>query len=286
MSHRYKMAVYTIINEKQIETFFNTDTVIFSLSNHTWINMAKRVIIPLPHTDFDPTEAGVSWKCLTDRGVDVVFATPSGLVATCDPIMLTGKGLSFLSPMLRADKYGRAAYDEMAASREFKNPIKWSHLKQENFDGLLLPGGHAKGMLEYLESNLLKQIVVDFFSIEKPVGAICHGVLLAARSHYHNGKSVLFGRKTTALIALQELTAWALTAAWMKDYYRTYPQTLEAEVKSNLANSSDFIKGPMPLYRDNPAQLERGFTVRDKNYLSARWPGDTHRFANQFFELL
>ena len=246
----------------------------------------KRVLIPLSHTDFDPTESSVSWRILTEGGVEVVFATASGLEATCDNIMLTGKGLRFLSPFLRADQYGREAYYKMVASMEFKNPLKWSNLRQEDFDGLLLPGGHAKGMREYLESDLLKQIIVDFFSIEKPVGAICHGVLLAARSHYPTGKSVLFGRKTTALLASQELMAWALTFIWMKDYYRTYPQTLEAEVKSKLANSNDFIKGPIPFFRDNPEQLKRGFIVRDKNYLSARWPGDTHLFANQFLELL
>ena len=246
----------------------------------------KRVLIPLSHTDFDPTESSVPWKILTEQGVDVVFATSSGQEASCDNIMLTGRGLRFLSPFLRADQYGRAAYYEMVASKEFKNPLKWSNLRQKDFDGLLLPGGHAKGMREYLESDLLKQLVADFFSIEKPVGAICHGVLLVARSHYLTGRSVLFGRKTTALLASQELTAWALTFVWMKDYYRTYPQTLEAEVKANLENSDDFIKGPMPFYRDNPEQLKRGFIVRDKNYLSARWPGDAHRFANDYLELL
>jgi protease I len=30
---------------------------------------------------------------------------------------------------------------------------------------------------------------------------------------------------------------------------------------------------------DAPERLGIGFTVRDGNYLSARWPGDAHRFA-------
>ncbi len=248
--------------------------------------MSKKVLIPLPQTGFDPTETGVPWKILTEAGVEVVFATVNGKKATCDNIMLTGKGLGLLAPFLKADKYGQQAYHDMAASTAFKNPLKWSHLKHEDFDGLILPGGHAKGMREYLESEILQQLVVDFFSVEKPVGAICHGVLLVARSHYPNGKSVLHGRKTTALLASQGLIAWALTCLWMKDYYRTYSQRLAAEVKANLAATTDFIKGQMPLRRDNPLRLKKGFTVRDKNYLSARWPGDAHRFATEFLKLL
>ena len=29
-----------------------------------------------------------------------------------------------------------------------------------------------------------------------------------------------------------------------------------------------------------------GFTVRDGNWLSARWPGDAHRFASEFVAML
>lgn len=248
--------------------------------------MRKKILIPLPQTDFDPTESGVPWKILTANVVDIVFATVHGKKATCDNIMLTGKGLGLFAPILAADPYGKTAYAEMAASQEFKNPIKWSDISHDYFDGLLLPGGHAKGMREYLESRLLQHAVCDFFRASKPIGAICHGVLLAARSYYPTGKSVLFGRKTTALLASQELIAWALTCLWMNDYYRTYKATLEAEVKSNLAASTDFIKGPMPLFRDTPTQLDYGFTVCDNHYLSARWPGDAHRFATEFLALL
>ena len=248
--------------------------------------MTKKILMPLPLTDFDPTESAIPWQILMQNGIDVVFATSNGKEASCDQKMLTGDGLGPCSAFLRADHHGRTAYNEMTASAAFKNPLDWPTLKHHDFDGLLLPGGHAPGMKEYLESECLQQLVVDFFRVEKPVGAICHGVLLAARSRYPNKSSVLFGRKTTALLASQELFAWALTFAWVKNYYRTYPQTVEAEVKTNLATPADFIKGPWPLRRDNLDKLERGFTVLDRNYLSARWPGDAHCFAHQFLALI
>lgn len=51
-------------------------------------------------------------------------------------------------------------------------------------------------------------------------------------------------------------------------------------------NSYDFIKGPLPLLRDDPINLNRGFVVQDKNYLSALWPGDAHMFGNKSLDLM
>jgi protease I len=41
----------------------------------------------------------------------------------------------------------------------------------------LLPGGHDKGMREYLESPVLQKNVAYFFDHNMAVGAICHGTL-------------------------------------------------------------------------------------------------------------
>jgi protease I len=53
-----------------------------------------------------------------------------------------------------------------------------------------------------------------------------------------------------------------------------------------LARPEDFIRGPLPLRRDSAARLGVGFTVRDGDYLSARWPGDAHRFASEFAAMI
>ena len=243
--------------------------------------MAK-ILMPLPARDFDPTETGVPWHVLTERGHHIVFATPEGQVGEADPLMVTGKGLGLLAPFLRANADGQSAYAAMAASAAFRAPIAYAGIRVDDFDAILLPGGHAKGMRPYLESPLLQAHVAAFFASAKPVGAICHGVVLAARSKMPAGRSVLHGRKTTALTRQMEMTAWSLTALYLGDYYRTYPETVEDEVRAVLASADDFVPGPTSLARDTLAHPERGFTVRDQNYLSARWPGDAHRFALEF----
>lgn len=248
--------------------------------------MSKKIIIPIPKNDFDPTETAVPWKILKNAGHKVVFATPDMKPAQCDQRMLHGTGLGPLKAIFAADQNARMAYLEMSQSDEFIRPIAWGQIKPTEFDGILLPGGHAKEMREYLESKVLQACIADFFHQQKPVGAICHGVVLAGRSQITLGKSVLFGRKTTALLASQEMVAWGLTCLWLGNYYRTYSQTVENEVKSMLASPKDFLKGPLPLKRDSAGSLADGFVVRDDNYLSARWPGDAHLFGEEFLKLL
>ena len=113
----------------------------------------------------------------------------------------------------------------------------------------------------------------------KPVAAICHGTVLAARARGKDGRSVLHGRRTTGLTRQLEMLAWRITRHRLGDYYRTYPQTVQDEVCAALRSPSDFLVGPPALLRDSDAMRWPGFIVRDGRYLSARWPGDAHRFA-------
>jgi len=55
-------------------------------------------------------------------------------------------------------------------------------------------------MRGYIDSDTLQRLVVEAFARGLVVAAICHGVLLAARTvDPATGRSVLHGRKTTAL---------------------------------------------------------------------------------------
>jgi protease I len=244
------------------------------------------ILMPLSSRDFDPTETGVPWRVMRRRGHRVVFATPDGNPGQADERMVSGQGLGLLAPLLKADRNGRAAYAEMTESEAFRQPVAYDAIGGMAFDALMLPGGHAAGMRAYLESTAVQNMVVEFFEAEKPVGAICHGVLVAARARAASGRSVLYGRKTTALTKLQELSAWALTRWYLGSYYRTYPTPVEAEVRAALARPEDFIAGPMSLTRDTPENPAAGFVVVDGAYVSARWPGDAHRFAETFCDLI
>ncbi len=248
----------------------------------------KGILIPIPAYGFDPTETAIPWKILSENKFPVFFATPSGEKATGDRIMLTGEKLGPLKKLLQARYEAVAAYSEMERSKEFEKPLRYDDILENDFDALLLPGGHDKGVKEYLESKILQQQVTCFFKARKPVAAICHGVVLVARSiDPVTQKSVLHDYKTTSLLSSQERLAYRLTQPWLKDYYLTYPgMTVEAEATSVLREKKNFRRGPVPLLRDDFNHLNRGFTVVDRNYISARWPGDVYNFALEFMKIL
>lgn len=287
-----------------------------------------KIIIPLPNHDFDPTEAAVSWQILRAAGHDIDFATADGKRGYADPMMISGEGLDpwgwipglrklrGIGLFLRADRYGREAYRTLQQDSHFLAPKRFQDLRVDHYDAMVLPGGHAPGMRQYLEDPTLQGFVAEFFDSadaegrHKPVGAICHGVLLAARSvSTRTQKSVLHGRKTTALTWKLERSAWDLSKYlarfWDAGYYRTYREAkgepvgywgVEQEVKRALAADSDFLDVPKEyadymrktsgMVRDRLDDARPAWVVRDGNYLSARWPGDVHTFGRRFVEML
>jgi putative intracellular protease/amidase len=288
----------------------------------------KKIIIPIPNNDFDPSEVAVPWLILRNAGHVVEFATPDGKRGYPDPIMMSGEGLDpwgwipvlkkirIVGLFLRADGKARAAYRQMDKDANFLNPKRYDDLSVQDYDGLMLPGGHAKKVKPYLESTTLQHFVADFFEAQdhagqaKPIAAVCHGVVLAARAiSKTTGKSVLHGRKTTALTWEFEQKVWRLTKYfsrfWDPDYYRTYIESktephgywgVQQEVMRALAKADDFLDVPADaehhfmkasgMVRDNTNDTRPSWVVRDRNYLSARWPGDVHALGLQFVALL
>jgi putative intracellular protease/amidase len=238
-----------------------------------------RILIPLPDTDFDTTEVAVPWRVLTDAGHAVVFATETGAVASCDPRLLTG----VVFGKLGADPSAKDCYRQVSQSSEFKQPRAWSELVATDFDALLLPGGHAQGMRQYLDSGLLQSFVAEFALLDRPIAAICHGVLLMARAKQAGSRlSVLHGRRTTCLPRYMEALAFGLSFWKLGRYYRTYPAYVESEVRAALASPSHFERGPITLGdRGTQDDDKAAFVVEDGNYISARWPGDAWLFARR-----
>jgi len=131
--------------------------------------------------------------------------------------------------MLRANNDGRDAYADMVRSDEYRHPVRWSEAGLDGVDALLLPGGHrARGMRNYIDSDILQQLVVDAFARDIGGGrdlsrraagrAQCrsrHGALGALRTQDHRADMV-DGRS--------RLAAHPVTRFWDPDYYRTYSE--------------------------------------------------------------
>jgi putative intracellular protease/amidase len=227
----------------------------------------------------------VPWKLLTRAGHEVLFATEKGtLAASADPLLLSG----VLFGRLGAQDEPKVFYQEMLDDGHYRVPLAWDDLDLADFEGLILPGGHAPGMRQYLSSEVLRRKVAEYWSLQRPVGAICHGVLVLARTIDHeSGRSLLYGRRTTCLPKYMERSAYYATSWRLGRYHRTYPEYVEDEVRAALASRNDFVRGALVLTRrGTDFDDRRAMLVRDANYLSARWPGDAYLFAKGFVKLL
>ncbi|MFT3843421.1 MAG: type 1 glutamine amidotransferase domain-containing protein [Lacibacter sp.] len=234
----------------------------------------KRILIPLPDHDFDLTEVSVPWKLFRQQNYHVTFATEEGNRAYCDPKLITG----VIFGKLGATKEAVGFYREMELSDEFLYPVRYADIIPGDYDLLMLPGGHAKGMRQYLESKVLQEKVAVFFELNKLVGSICHGCIVLARTKNETtGKSIVANKKLTGLTKFLERVAYYITFWKLGTYYRTYPAYVQDEVKSVLNNGTDFKTG---------GNQFKPYVCVDGNLVTARWPKDVYLFAETLVKKL
>ena len=265
----------------------------------------------------------VSWQVLSAAGHDVVFATPSGQPGQADDLMVTGQGLDpwgAVPGLRRLTVVGRVLRANADARRAYAALLRRRGVRLRRCTGAR-PGaarttrsccraGTGPGACARTwRAPRCSRWPIDAFRAGKPVGAICHGVLVAARAvDPVTGRSVLHGRRTTALTWALERKAWGIaryTRFWDANYYRTYVEepgqrwgfmSVQQEVTRALADPADFadVEKGSPDWRrktsgrarDTPDDPRPAWVVRDGSYVSARWPGDVHTFARTFAEVL
>jgi putative intracellular protease/amidase len=166
----------------------------------------------------------------------------------------------------------------MQKDGNYNHPIPYAQINPTQFDAVVLPGGHAPGMKQYLDSTILQSKMVDFWKQGKVIGAICHGVLVVARAiDPETGRSILYGSKVTALTKDLETTGFSLTFWLLGRRYRTYPCYVADEVRRVLEHPRDFKTGRSMLVP---------FAMRDGRLVTARWPLDAAAFTTLFVETL
>ena len=290
----------------------------------------SNVLIALPALDFDPTEAAVSWKVL--RGLRlppvVAFATPEGAKSAADDLMISGEGLdpwgfvpglrkvallgAFDPPGKAQRRWPRRLRGALERDDAFLHPLRYDAVRAEDWDGLLLPGGHrARGMRPYLESAALQALIVRAFELDKPVAAVCHGVLLVAQLDLvpkDGTLGVARKRRTTSSRGRRSTSRTGSRVSLASGTVATTAPTrrrlgqpcgymgVQQEVTRALARPEDYEDVPKDApdhgmktdgrHRDTMTDERPAFVVRDGRYLSARWPGDVHTFAKTFATML
>lgn len=236
--------------------------------------ISPTILLPLPDHDFDPTESSIPWLECHSRGWQVIISTEHGMAAECDQNRFKGPFRSLRS----VGSTVQAAYKQFTLDPSFQHPIPYAEIDPSKFDAILLPGGDGLRMRQYLESQVLQAIVLQFNQQGKLIGAICHGILVAARTiDPHTGHSVLFGHKLTILPKSMDQLKYQLDAKFFRNGYIMYPSCVEDEVTACLEHKEDYLRGP---------GLLAPYVVSDGNLVTARYYSDAQVFARRFVEML
>jgi putative intracellular protease/amidase len=226
--------------------------------------------MPLPDFDFDPTESSIPWQACTAHGWRVTISTESGNIPQADSYKLKGP----LPGLLSAGSKAKIAYQHMTQDPSFQHPIPYAEIEPNQFEAILLPGGDGLRMKQYLESSVLQFKVLQFWLQGKLIGAICHGVLVLARTiNPETGHSMLYGHKVTALPKSLDRLAYLLDSLLAKHGYIMYSSCVADEVRACLERDEDFSKGHGIL---------TPYVVSDGNLISSRWYMDAELFAEYF----
>lgn len=246
-------------------------------TNPTGMNSGRltpTILMPLPDRDFDPSESALPWEVCTSRGWRVDFSTEGGAIAQADPYLLKGP----LPGLLSAGAKAQAAYRQMTQDPSYQHPIPYPEIDPDRYQAILLPGGHDPGMRQYLESPVLRGKVLQFWQQSKLIGAICHGMLVLARTiDPQTGRSVLYGHKVTALPGSLDRTGYLLDSWLLKRGYIMYSCCVAEEVRLCLERPEDFSNG---------RSIFVPYVVSDRNLITSRWYLDAQLFSERFADAL
>jgi putative intracellular protease/amidase len=124
----------------------------------------------------------------------------------------------------------------------------------------------------------LQKKVLQFCQQGKLIGAICHGIMVLARTvDPQTGRSVLYGHKVAAVPQSLDRSGYLLKVRLLRRSYLTYPYTVEAEVRPCLERPEDLSFGRSVLVP---------YVVCDGNLITARWYMDAELFSERFASAL
>jgi len=136
----------------------------------------------------------------------------------------------------------------MSRTKEFLHPLSWSSpdFTLDNYNLVLLPGGHEKGVRQLIDSPIMHKHLAEYFPATlkpstKTVAAICHGVMVLSETEGADGKSIIHECDTTALPGKLEQAAFWGTRLFLGDYYKTYGAGSD-DVETSVGSDSSALR--------------------------------------------
>ncbi|WP_404986129.1 type 1 glutamine amidotransferase domain-containing protein [Chryseobacterium sp. M5] len=144
-------------------------------------------------TGFWTEELAAPYYALSDNGVEITLASPKGGLPPIDP--------KSEDPSFQTDATRRMDNDGVLLNK-LKNTHKLTDVKSEDYDAVFYPGGHGP-LWDLAEDTISQQLIVDFYSNDKPIAFVCHapGVLKNVKI---NGDYLVKGKNVTGFTNTEE----------------------------------------------------------------------------------
>ena len=139
-------------------------------------------------------ELAAPYYVFKDEGADVTLASPNGGVVPLDP-----KSRSIILATYSTKRFLKDA----EAINFLSNSLRLEEINENDFDVIFLPGGHGP-MWDLADNKRLKQLLEAFNSENKPIGAVCHGVVGLLSLKNDKGESWIKGKQLTCFSNSEE----------------------------------------------------------------------------------
>ena len=145
-------------------------------------------------TGFWLEELATPYYAFTDKGYEVVLASPAGGRPPMDP--------TSAQPESQTQATNRFENDP-AAQAALESTIRLFGLDANEYDAIFFPGGHGP-MWDLATDETTAALISSFYQAGKPVGAVCHGPAALTKAVDKNGSSIISGKKVTGFSNTEE----------------------------------------------------------------------------------
>ena len=207
-------------------------------------------------TGFWAEELVAPYRVFTGAGLQVVIATPDGVVPTVDRASLSADANGGQDDADRIEA-------ELAAIEELNLPERLEGVELDDYSAVFYPGGH--GPMEDLAVNRESaRLLIETLRSGKPLGVVCHAPAALLATQDPDGSSPFAGFRLTGFTNGEETqTGLAGKAKWL----------LQDRL---VAMGADFVEGP-------PWQVN---VVVDRNLYTGQNPASSGPVADDMVKAI
>jgi putative intracellular protease/amidase len=139
-------------------------------------------------------EIAAPYYLFKEAGADITLASPNGGRVPLDP-----KSLSVILSTFSTRRFLK----DQEAMNFLSNSHPLEEINASNFDVVFLPGGHGP-MWDLADNKRLNQLLEAFNNENKPIGAVCHGVVCLLALKNNEGEVLIKGKQLTCFSNSEE----------------------------------------------------------------------------------